>query len=46
MPIEGAHLYDGILQYAYALNETLANNLETNGSNIINALKGHTFDSK
>ncbi|XP_028406590.1 atrial natriuretic peptide receptor 2-like [Dendronephthya gigantea] len=43
--IEGAHLYHAIRQYAYALNKTLAKNLEPNGINIINALKGHAFDS-
>ena len=46
MPLEAAHLYHAIMEYAYALNETLANNLEPNGGNIINALKGHAFDSK
>ena len=39
-------MYHAIRQYAYALNKTLAKNLEPNGINIINALKGHTFDSK
>ena len=46
VPIEAAHLYHAVMQYAYALNKTLANNMEPNGMSIINALKGHTFDSK
>ena len=46
VPIEAANIYHGIVQYVYALNRTLAKNLEPNGINIINALKGHTFDSK
>ena len=45
VPVEAANLYHAVLQYAYALNKTLSNNLEPNGRNIINALKGHTFDS-
>ncbi|CAB3978900.1 Hypothetical predicted protein, partial [Paramuricea clavata] len=44
VPIEAANLYHGIVQYAYALNRTLAKNQEPNGINIIDALKGHTFD--
>ena len=43
--IEAGHLYHAVLQYAYALNRTLARNLEPNGKNIINALKKYTFDS-
>jgi hypothetical protein len=45
VPIEASNIYHAVLQYAYALNRTLAAKKEPNGINIIQALKNHTFDS-
>lgn len=41
-----AFLYDAAYQYAVALNKTLASNEKPSGSNIIEKLINHEYDSK
>ncbi|XP_015762336.1 PREDICTED: guanylate cyclase 32E-like [Acropora digitifera] len=44
-PMTAAFLYDAAYQYAVALNKTLASNEKPSGSNIIEKLINHEYDS-
>lgn len=45
-PMYAAFLYDAVYQYAIALNNTLTNNEEPNGRNIISKLLNKEYNSK